>query len=281
MILSDSFKAELIHLTPILASLLFGMLCAFLLSTSSIELYRTTILPEENVGPLLNASYFVVLAGSGAFLLYSLLKRKSLRLIRLITGIALTAAVFMLSFTYLFAVFSRFPIPNIETFILASSIAITIILISVVLGFQSRISDLVIVGLGGGLGTFLGASIPTLSAILILCFLAVYDTFAVYYGPVGKIALNGLEQFSGLSFSFKNIHMGLGDLVFYSMLSGHLFLNFGLFSGVAAIIGILVGCLLVFKMLERKRMFPGLPFPILLGLMAGLTHSLLTMPYLI
>jgi presenilin-like A22 family membrane protease len=110
---------------------------------------------------------------------------------------------------------------------------------------------------------------------LILSFLAVYDAFAVYHGPVGKIAHSGLEQLRGLSFSFKDIQMGLGDLTFYSMLSGHMLLYFGFFPCLASLIGILVGCLLAFKMLEKRGMFPGLPFPILFGLTAGFLVSLI------
>jgi hypothetical protein len=68
--------------------------------------------------------------------------------------------------------------------------------------------------------------------------------------------------------------MGLGDLTFYSMLSGHMLLNFGPISSLASIIGILAGCILSFIMLEKKGMFPGLPFPILFGLTAGLLVSL-------
>jgi len=68
--------------------------------------------------------------------------------------------------------------------------------------------------------------------------------------------------------------MGLGDLTFYSMLSGHMLINFGFISCLASIIGISLGCLVAFKMLERKGMFPGLPFPILFGLAAGLFVSL-------
>jgi len=99
--------------------------------------------------------------------------------------------------------------------------------------------------------------------------------FAVYHGPVGKIARNGLEKLHGLSFSFKNIQMGLGDLTFYSMLSGHMFINFGFLPCSASVIGILVGCFLSFKMLEKKGMLPGLPFPIILGLTLSLLVTLL------
>ena len=269
------FKTKLIHLTPILASLLFGVLCTFLLLMSSMETYIITPFPEDISGSLGNASYFVILVGVGASLVYFLLKRRSHKLITLITGFALTTATFMLSLIYLSAALSRVSIPHIEVFILVLSLLITILAGFTIYRVQSKVSNLVVLCLGGGLGAFLAASIPTLSAILILCFLAVYDTFAVYHGPVGKIALSGLGQLRGLSFSFKNIQMGLGDLTFYSMLSGHLLLKFGFVSCVASIVGILLGCLLTFKMLERKGMFPGLPFPILLGLTASLLTSLL------
>jgi hypothetical protein len=41
-----------------------------------------------------------------------------------------------------------------------------------------------------------------------------------------------------------------------------------------SIIGILAGSFLTFKMLEKKGIFPGLPFPILLGLAGGILTSL-------
>jgi hypothetical protein len=69
--------------------------------------------------------------------------------------------------------------------------------------------------------------------------------------------------------------MGLGDLTFYSMLAGHMFLNFGVLSCLASVIGILVGCFMAFKMLEKRGIFPGLPFPIAFGLAFGFIISLL------
>jgi hypothetical protein len=59
------------------------------------------------------------------------------------------------------------------------------------------------------------------------------------------------------------------------MLSGHMFLSFGVVSCSASIMGILFGCLLSFKILEKKGMFPGLPFPIFFGLTASFLASLL------
>jgi presenilin-like A22 family membrane protease len=275
--LNSKFKAGLIDLAPILVSLLFGVLCAFLILTSPVEIYDVTPFPEGISGSLGNAFYFVILVGVGASVIYLLLKRKNLRLINWIIGFALTAAVFMLSIIYVSAAFSTFAVPNMEVLTLILSVLITALADYAIFRKHSKISDLVVLFLGGALGTLLGFSIPTLSAILILGLLAIYDIFAVYHGPVGKIARSGLDQLRGLSFSFRDIQMGLGDLTFYSMLSGSMLVNpnLGVISCLASIIGILFGCLLAFKMLERKGMFPGLPFPIFFGLAAGLLVSLI------
>ena len=82
--------------------------------------------------------------------------------------------------------------------------------------------------------------------------------------------------------------MGLGDLVFYSMLIGAIFFNFinafafpiGFTPCIIAIIGILAGSVVTFYMLEKRGIFPGLPFPILLGLAGGLITGFLILPLL-
>lgn len=268
-------KTGLIHLTPVVASLIFGFICALILLQAQIQLVPVTPF-QEGVGSLANAAYFVILVAIGATLLYVLLKRKNQKIITLITGFALTTAILMLSVVYLAALLSTANLPYADLLTLTLALPITAIGVFAIFKTHGKISNLVILSLGGALGTFLGNSIPTLSAVLILGFLAVYDTFAVYRGPVGKIAQGGLEHLRGLSYSFKDIQMGLGDLTFYSMLSGHMLLYFGYAAFAASVAGILVGCILSFKMLEKKGMFPGLPFPILFGLSASLLTALIT-----
>ena len=269
-------KTTLVYLAPVLASLTFGLLCATLMAVTQTMFYPVAPFSEDTLGFLGsfgNAIYFVILVFVGATLLYFLMKRKHYKLITIVTTFALTTAIFMLSFVYLFIILSIIDAPYATETTLIVSIIITT-LAEYAIFRTSKLANIFILGIGGALGTFLGSTIPTISTILILSFLAIYDTFAVYRGPVGKIARGGLEQFRGLSYSFKDMQMGLGDLTFYSMLSGHMFLNFGPVSCLASIIGVLVGCILSFIMLEKKGIFPGLPFPILFGLTAGLLVSL-------
>jgi presenilin-like A22 family membrane protease len=140
---------------------------------------------------------------------------------------------------------------------------------------SSNARNIAVICLGGALGVFFGASIPLSSALLILAFLAIYDVVAVYRGPVGKIARSGLDQLQGLSYSFKDVQMGLGDLVFYSMLSGTMLFKLGWLPCIISIVGILAGSFLTLVMLKKKGIFPGLPFPILLGIAGGLLASLI------
>ena len=281
--MKEEFKTEPIQLLPVLASLGFGILCAYLVLTSSIGLYSVTPFPE-GVGSLVNALYFVILAGVGATLLYLLVKRKKLRAISLITGFAITVAILMLSIIYLSAVFSLLAVPDTAALILTLAMATSVTALAdyAIFKVQGRISNVTILLLGGALGAFLGVSIPKESAILILAFLAIYDIYAVYRGPVGKIAQHGLEELRGLSFSFRNFQMGLGDLTFYSMLTGLVLANAGQILSIentvfcaASATGIMAGVLLVLKMLEKRGMFPGLPFPVFLGLLPLIVYLLL------
>ncbi len=272
----DKFKFQLIYLTPILASLIFGLILAYVLAPQPAESFPSPApIPETTPGaPIGNALYFVVLIGISATLFYILLKRRSKRIIKALIIVAMTVASLLMSLIYLDAVLSR--IPDWYFLIIPLSIVIAVLFDLAIFKFGSVYRNSAVICMGGALGIFFGKFIPLWSAILILAFLAVYDVIAVYKGPVGKIAESqsggGLDALQGLSFSFKDIQMGLGDLVFYSMLTGAVFFNFlpSILPTILAVVGILVGSIITFFMLEKRGIFPGLPFPIMLGLALGL-----------
>jgi presenilin-like A22 family membrane protease len=273
---TDRFKFDIIYLLPILGSLLFGLVCAYVLAPVPSESVPVTPIPEEIPGAQWgNALYFVVLIALAATMFYILLKRRSKRIIKGLIVVALTTASLLLSLVYLSALFAY--APSWDFLVIPLAIALTVFFDFVIFRLGRVPRDVVVVCLGGALGIFFGKFIPLWSAVLILVFLAIYDVFAVYKGPVGKIAESGLDQLQGLSFSFKDIQMGLGDLVFYSMLSGIMFFSFlpNVIPTIAAVIGILVGSIITLFMLEKKGIFPGLPFPILLGLALGLATGFL------
>ncbi len=276
----DRFKFEAVYLLPILASLLFGLVCSIILSLQreAVIIPPVTPVPEGTPGaPIGNALYFVVLLAVAASLFYILLKRRSKRIIKTLIVVAITTASLLLSFFYLYSLFLYFA-PQLLDWVWPLMIVVTVLFDLAIFRFGNKTRNPAIILMGGALGVFFGSSIPWWSAVAILLFLAVYDVIAVYKGPVGKIAQSGsgLDELQGLSFSFKDIQMGLGDLVFYSMLMGLMFTTFSasVFPALASVAGILVGSIATFYMLEKKGLFPGLPFPIVIGLAAGFVTAL-------
>jgi presenilin-like A22 family membrane protease len=269
----EEFHANPVYLVPIVASLLIGFGFSYLLLSNSVATLPVTPFPETPSGSFSNALYFVVIIAIAATVFYLLIKWKSRRLISFLIGFALTAASLLMSAFYLSVLLSSFV--NWEVYVIVLSITITAIFDLAVFKLGGNARNIGVLVLGGALGVFLGWSIPLVSALLILAFLAVYDVIAVYKGPVGKIASSGLDQLTGLSFSFKDIQMGLGDLVFYSMLCAAMLRWFTWVSYAISFAGVLAGSFVTFLILERKSMFPGLPIPIFLGLAGGLLGSLL------
>ena len=221
----------------------------------------------EGVGSLGNGLYFVILAAVGAFLLYVLIRRKRIRVVAAITGFAITTAVFLVSAVFLSALFSIYYVGYEDLLIILISIAITALADYEIFRTKGSGNILTLLFLGGSLGAFLGTTIPWLSAVVILIFLAIYDVYAVFRGSVGKIATaEGLEQLRGLTVSFKEVQIGLGDLTFYSMLTSLVLSTAGPYFYIASLVGVVFGAFLSFKLLEKKGIFPGLPFSIALGL---------------
>ncbi|MGD0644220.1 MAG: hypothetical protein ABSA75_04880 [Candidatus Bathyarchaeia archaeon] len=285
----EKFKFQIVYLVPILASIFFGLGCAYLLipQPQSTAIPVTPIPENSPSAPFGNALYFVVLVAISATVFYLLIKRRSKRIIKGLIIVAMTTASLLLSLVYLNAILNAistyFPSLDSLPVLIVLSITITSLFDLAIFRLGSISRNIAVVGIGGALGIFFGFSIPLYSAVLILAFLAVYDVFAVYRGPVGKIAQSsGMDELQGLSFSFKDIQMGLGDLVFYSMLTGAVFFRFlpSILPCMMSIVGITAGSIITFFMLEKKGIFPGLPFPIMLGLAGGLITGLLILPLL-
>jgi presenilin-like A22 family membrane protease len=266
--LSKEFEAKPSQLIPeILAIGLAGIL-TYVLRISNAPIEPITFFPETVGGVTLNAGIFVVLMATAGSVIYLFIKFGFKRIVRYLINIALLGLLLFL-FTWYGSLYSDYLPKNLisnYTWILISAAATAALALAT---FKSKgIIHLGSVVLIGGLtGTFLGVSIPTLTAIALLLALAGYDLFAVYRGPIGKIAQSAeLEEFTGAVFTYGNLTVGMGDMVFYSMLASNSMMNFGPLPFLGASAGLIVGAFLGFKMLEGREMFPGLPFAILLGL---------------
>jgi hypothetical protein len=85
------------------------------------------------------------------------------------------------------------------------------------------------------------------------------------------------DLLSNMTYSSANWDLGIGDLVFYSMLGSHTLMfgsqymsDFGLLAPLglfgATTIGIIIGFIITLRLLKKYPMLPGLPMSIFLGL---------------
>ncbi|MEM5829648.1 MAG: hypothetical protein QW040_03025 [Candidatus Aenigmatarchaeota archaeon] len=117
---------------------------------------------------------------------------------------------------------------------------------------------------------------PTIFVFPIL--LAIYDIYAVFAGPLKKI-LGGpvgrrklkirLDFLPLLIVDFNFVKIGLGDIIFYSMLPAVGLMLYSLEKMVFTLIATNLGVLLTIYLLRKKKTpLPGLPIPMFLGILA-------------
>ena len=267
--MGKKFKAKPSQLAPEISAIALAGLLTFGLQSSNAPIVPITIFPETTSGITLNAGIFVVLMAATGTIMYLFIKFGLKRLVRYMINLALLALLFFL-FTWYGSLYANY-LPSFVTstswgWLLVSLLGV-VALGLLIYKAKGALHLVGIVLIGGLTGTFLGVSIPTLTAVVLLLALAGYDLFAVYKGPIGKMAEStNLEEFTGAVFTYGDLTVGMGDMVFYSMLASNSMMNFGPIPFLGAAVGLVIGAYLGFKMLEGRDMFPGLPFAIVLGL---------------
>ena len=267
--MGKKFKAKPSQLAPEISAIALAGLMTFGLQSSNAPIIPITIFPETTSGITLNAGIFVVLMAATGTIMYLFVRFGLKRIVRYLINLALFALLFFL-FMWYGSLYANY-LPSFVTSTIWGWLLVSL-LGAVALGLliykaKGALHLVGIVLIGGLTGTFLGVSIPTLTAIVLLLALAGYDLFAVYKGPIGKMAEStNLEEFTGAVFTYGDLTVGMGDMVFYSMLASISMMNFGPIPFLAAAVGLVIGAYLGFKMLEGRDMFPGLPFAIILGL---------------
>ena len=167
--LPEKFDAQGVYLVPILASLLFGLGCTYLLISQPLPPMEVTPFQEGTPSaPLGNAAYFVILIALSATVFYILLKKKTRKIIFALIAMALTTASLLLALVYLSAIFAY--APSWDFLVIPLSILLTVIFDLAIFKLGSKARNLAVVLLGGGLGVFFSAVIPFYSAIMILVF---------------------------------------------------------------------------------------------------------------
>ncbi len=108
----------------------------------------------------------------------------------------------------------------------------------------------------------------TFPTILILPLIfAIYDIYAVTRGPLRTLlAFPETRVLAPLSLKVGSVEMGIGDLVFYSLLPSAGMIISGSGAFLSVLVGTNIGVIFTLIALKRGKALPGLPLPMILGL---------------
>jgi hypothetical protein len=277
-----AFKPRLRHLYPVVLSLAVTGLLGYPLSNQIVPPAQVTPFQGDTLSSAsLNAVIFVIALGASATAMFLMVRRGKMKFIRSLIKAAVLIVSFAVAFWYatsILLLIPNSPSDPLATIILLGVSLGTAILIGLTIFGKTKKYQLIGVTLIGALtGIFLGYSIGPLTALVLIGALVIYDIVAVFRGPVGALAKTIEEgDLPGAVFTYGDLTIGMGDMVFYSLVATTALVYFGgVLSFFGAAIGILAGTFLGFKALSKYEMFPGLPFSLLLGVAGMLLASYL------
>ena len=134
------------------------------------------------------------------------------------------------------------------------------------------LATLVLAFVGAEVGSFFAETLSPWTALALPIAFSIYDIYAVFRGPLkALIGTNPGVALVGMSIKAGEFTIGLGDVVFYTLLPSlalfQLYPTFGLLPAALTVLAIDAGMVVTLFLLSRKRLLPGLPIPMLLGIL--------------
>lgn len=232
-------------------------------------------------GTAFDILFFVAIVFTATMCLLWLLRHKMVTSFKLlIFGSMALAAFFLTLVTAEYFSYSYLPSElEMPVSIVAAVAVVVVIGYTVFVRNRPWLSNVVIAFVGAEVGSFFAGtlsplnSFPWISLLLPLAF-AAYDIYAVFRGPLKHlIGTSPGVALNGMSVKLGEFTLGLGDIVFYTMLPSmalyYVSYATSYFNGIyASLVTMLImdaGVGLTLFLLSKRRLLPGLPIPMLLG----------------
>jgi presenilin len=221
-------------------------------------------------GSVLNAAILVAFAAGLTFGLVWLLRRKMVTSFKLIifASVAFSSFILTLITADVFAV-DYLP-PALELPVAFGVPSAVVILIAYIIFVKNRpwLSTVVLAFVGLQVGSFFAETLPPWTALALPIAFSIYDIYAVFRGPLKALIGTGSGiALVGMSIKAGEFTLGLGDIVFYTLLPSLAFFQFGVLQSLYTILAIEVGMVITLYLLSKRRLLPGLPIPMLLGIL--------------
>jgi hypothetical protein len=266
-------KLVLGYLTPILSCLVISIsfVRLFTLGGLNSSIHSSVSAPNEQI--IWTLSLTIVGLLGVAFLYWLTKKRRDFEiriLVALIVAPTSAILVIIVSQTVLMVVAKAVSSFMASIIVLVSLYVAVFSMIFIVSNtFSSRVRNFVFIVYGALLGSFISLLLPTVSLVVTLLAVSVFDLLMLNTGWVVELVRGfggSKAKTSRMSYVGEEVEIGMGELIFYSFLPAHVEAYYG--AGLLAVTLLMIGIGVVLNLwiLERRGFVSGLPAPIFLGL---------------
>ena len=220
-------------------------------------------------GSAFNAIFLVGFAFGATLVLVWVLRKKRVRSFKTLIFASVGFSAFFLnlitvdSFAYQYLPHAlELPVVFGSSFALVGLVAYVVFVKNV-----AWLSTAILALIGAEVGSFFALTLPFYTALLLPIAFSLYDVYAVFRGPLKQlISIDATTALAGMSIKAGEFTLGLGDVVFYTMLPSIAFAYLPIAAPFATIVATDVGVVVTLYLLSKKRLLPGLPIPMLLGM---------------
>ncbi|HZW84937.1 MAG TPA: hypothetical protein VFE91_03415 [Nitrososphaerales archaeon] len=221
-------------------------------------------------GSIFNAVFLVGFAFAATLVLVWVLRRKMVRSFKTLIFGSVAFSAFFLNLITVDSVAYQYLPPSLELPLVFGSSFLLVALVAYVVFVKNVLwlSTVILALIGAEVGSFFALTLPLYTAILLPIAFSAYDIYAVFRGPLKQlISIDSNVALAGMSIKAGEFTLGLGDVVFYTMLPSIALAYLPISAPFATIIAIDAGVAVTLFLLSKKRLLPGLPIPMLLGML--------------
>ena len=272
--MNNDVKITPMNYLPLILSLSLTWAVTTLASYAKLRFPRLLITPLEepapstppaqalvNPAPYLNTLIIIgLITASGILILY--IARKKRNLFKILIGILIWFISFGVTSIYVLnlALIMGF---QILRFWLPIAIFGASLVTYTILMRGELASSIAASYIASGAGGTIGMSIPYWTFLILIVGISAYDVFAVYKGHLSTLTRGEALSLKGLTVEIGNVVIGMGDLFFYSLTVSAILWNFGNLPAAVATVAIIAGYTLTLLLLQKRKIIPGLPIPLL------------------
>ncbi len=257
-------KALLLVLGIQVLAVLLTYLNAPVLSLSG---YSYAPLGTSVAGSAGNTILLVLVVFSTTLVLVWILRQKRILSFKIVLFAATSLSAFSLTLITVDSIFGYFfnlSVPIVD--VIASLVPVLLLGYTTFVKSSPLMSSGVLALLSAEVGSYFASTLPLLTALLFPIAFSLYDVYAVFRGPLRELVTAAPASALGIiSVKAGEFTIGLGDTVFYSMLPSLAIYQLNLLGTATTIAAVDAGMVFTLYLLTKKKLLPGLPIPMVLG----------------